>query len=262
MTHAISILLVDDDPEMLDGLSLTLGAAGYRVITAPNGALALQRLLDHRVDLIIADIAMPHLNGYQLFEQVRQNPALVGIPFLFLTARALDSDVRFGKAMGVDDYLVKPITPEDLLATVTGRLRRLADLARVAAPPPAPMPAPTPTPEPVPAPASARPSDVVRVGELRVAPVQYRVWMGEEEIQLSPREFKILAALARRPGEVIEPRELLEFSHGLSTDNVEAGLLLRPVIRSLRRRLGYPIGVTGCIENVRGIGYRLTPPQR
>lgn len=260
MTHAISILLVDDDPEMLDGLSLTLGAAGYRVITAPNGALALQRLLDHRVDLIIADIAMPHLNGYQLFEQVRQNPALVGIPFLFLSARALDSDVRFGKAMGVDDYLVKPITPEDLLATVTGRLRRLADLARVVAP--APVPTPAPMPEPISSAAPARPADIVRVGELRVAPVQYRVWMGEEEIQLSPREFKILAALARRPGEVIEPRELLEFSHGLSTDNVEAGLLLRPVIRSLRRRLGYPIGVTGCIENVRGIGYRLTPPQR
>jgi DNA-binding response OmpR family regulator len=246
---------------MLDGLSLTLGAAGYRVITAPNGTVALQRLQDHRVDLIIADIAMPTLNGYQLFEQVRQNPALVGIPFLFLTARALDSDVRFGKAMGVDDYLLKPITPEDLLATVTGRLRRLADLGRLVAPTPEAAPAPA-MPAPVPPPAPARPSDVVRVGELRVAPVQYRVWMGEDEIQLSPREFKILTALAQRPGEVVEPRELLEFSHGLSTDNVEAGLLLRPVIRSLRRRLGYPIGVTGCIENVRGIGYRLTPPGR
>ena len=81
------------------------------------------------VDLILADIAMPRMNGYQLYEQVRRDPRWVLIPFVFISARALDSDVRYGKALGVDDYLIKPFQLEDLLAVVAGRLRRARELA-------------------------------------------------------------------------------------------------------------------------------------
>jgi DNA-binding response OmpR family regulator len=123
-----SILLVDDQPEILENLSMAVEAAGYQVLTANDGYEALTILQDQPVSLILADIAMPKMNGYQLYERVRENPQWVMIPFLFLTARALDSDIRYGKELGVDDYLTKPIDVEDLLAAVQGKLRRVEQL--------------------------------------------------------------------------------------------------------------------------------------
>jgi len=84
-------------------------------------------------------------------------------------------------------------------------------------------------------------------------------WLDEQQIQFSAREFTLLVYLARRVGKVISPQEMVLATHDLDTDHVEAGALLRPLIRSLRRKLGYSIGEMGCIENVRGVGYRLLP---
>ena len=125
-----SILVVDDQPVLLENIRLALESTGNRVWTAEDGIEALAILRKERMDLILADIAMPRMNGYQLYERVRGNPRWVTIPFIFLTARALDSDIRYGKEMGVDDYLTKPIQPEDLLAAVHGKLRRARQLAR------------------------------------------------------------------------------------------------------------------------------------
>ncbi|MFV9505557.1 MAG: response regulator transcription factor [Oscillochloridaceae bacterium umkhey_bin13] len=250
-----TILVVDDQPELLEGLALTLEVAGYQIYCAEDGYRALAILETNTVDLIIADIAMPELNGYQLYEQVRQRQAWLSIPFLFLSARSLDSDIRYGKAMGVDDYLTKPIKPEDLLASVAGRLRRARELARVRG---FNDPASGPTT------GSERPQDsdpsLIQHRTLRISPGQHRVWMDEQEVELSPREFKLLELLARQPGQVITLQHLLQASHGFSADTVEAGQLLRPLIRSLRRKLGFPIGEMGWIENVRGVGYRLVVP--
>lgn len=257
MIAQATILVVDDQPELLAGLALTLEAVGYRVLTAANGMQALEQLRTQAIDLIIADIAMPELNGYQLFEHVHKHPQWVNIPFVFLTARAMDSDVRYGKAMGVDDYLTKPIKPEDLLASVEGRLRRSATLRQAAGPRGDVEPAAAAQPAEV---ASIRQAEELQQGLLLISVSQHRVWLGEREIQLTPREFKILEHLARNAAQVVEPHDLLFASHGLNTDNSEAGSLLRPLIRSLRRKLGYPIGAMGCIENVRGVGYRLIPP--
>ena len=113
-----SILVVDDQPELLENIGFALETGGYIVLTADNGYEALTILETQPVNLILADIAMPGMNGYQLYERVRENPEWVRIPFLFLTARAMNSDIRFGKELGVDDYLTKPIEVEDLLATV------------------------------------------------------------------------------------------------------------------------------------------------
>ena len=129
-----SILVVDDQPVLLENIKLALEAEGYQVWTAEDGVDALDVLREEHVDLIMADIAMPCMNGYQLYNQVRSDPRWVMIPFVFLTARALDSDIRYGKEMGVDDYLTKPIQPEDLLAAVYGRLRRAEQLARLSFP--------------------------------------------------------------------------------------------------------------------------------
>lgn len=256
-----TILVVDDQPELLSGLQLTLEAAGYSVLVAEDGHLALERLRSGSVDLIIADIAMPEMNGYQLFEQVRAKQELVRIPFIFLTARALASDVRYGKMLGVDDYLTKPVKPEDLLATIEGRLRRARDLAAVVPDEERPAPSAPPSQAAPAARAPDRAADLLVVGSLRIASAQHRVWLAGREVELPAREFRVLELLAQRAGDVVAPHQIVQVSHSLTTDDIEAGALLRPLIRLLRRRLGYSVGEMGCIENVRGVGYRLIAPE-
>jgi CheY-like chemotaxis protein len=132
------IMVVDDNSEFLSGVELTLEMEGYKVWTALNGQHALDKLktafrgsgeegpsLKRLPDLILADIMMPVMDGYALYERVRANPYLNHIPFIFLTAKSAEEDIQYGKELGVDDYLSKPVSPEVLLASVRGRLRRL-----------------------------------------------------------------------------------------------------------------------------------------
>jgi DNA-binding response OmpR family regulator len=239
--------VVDDQADLLENIGVTLESAGYHVLTANNGLKALDILQAHPIQLILADIAMPGMNGYQLYERVRENPHWVMIPFIFLTARSMDSDIRYGKELGVDDYLTKPIEVEDLLAAVQGRLRRAQQLAAASHPPQQPM-------------ASARsdPGRILIVGRLTLDPGQHRAWLDGQPLQLSAREFKLLEYLAQRVDQVVSPEELIRVTHDLETDFIEAGNLLRPLIRTLRRKLGYDVGEMGCLENVRGVGYRFT----
>jgi DNA-binding response OmpR family regulator len=241
-----TILVVDDDVDILANVKLALETEGYQVLTAKDGLEALALLPAQSVHLILADIAMSPMNGYQLFERVRQEPKWVAIPFMFLTARAMESDIRYGKELGIDDYLTKPLRVLDLLAAVRGKLRRAQQLLEE-----------LPSLETMPKPEN----HVTVVGRLRLDSNQHRAWLGEEELKLSVKEFKVLEYLAQQKGKIVPPQELIQVSHELKTDYVEAGLLLRPLILSIRRKLGAPTGEMGAIENVRGLGYRLTPPE-
>ena len=236
-----TILVVDDAPELLRNIAEMLQESGYQVVTATDGTEALKVLQTAQVDLILTDIAMPKLNGYQLYEQVRRNPNWLRIPFIFLTGRSMRSDVQYGKELGVDDYLIKPMEIDDLTAAVRGKLRRARQLE--------------PTHD------SARVLDqaVLNLGRLRINTAQHRVWF-DKPIDLSAREFTLLAYLAHHEGQVVSARELIQVTHNLETDDQEASSLARPLIRSLRRKLGYATGEMGCIENVRGVGYRLIAP--
>ena len=131
------ILVVDDNLEFLSGVELTLSMEGYQVWTATNGQEALYKLkaafqgegeeavsLDRLPDLILANIMMPLMDGHNFYERVLANPQLNHIPFIFLTAKSSQDDIRQGKELGVDDYLTKPFSPEDLLASIRGKLRR------------------------------------------------------------------------------------------------------------------------------------------
>jgi DNA-binding response OmpR family regulator len=237
---------VDDHVDLLDNLALSLETAGFSVFAAKDGMEALSILKESRVDLILADIAMPRMNGYQLYERVREEPDWITIPFVFLTARALDSDIRYGKELGVDDYLTKPIQPEDLLAAVRGKLRRANQLARSGS-------------EILPYQQDG--SGTLEIGRLKIEPDQHQVWLDGESIKLSAREFKVLVTMAQQAGNVVSPVEIIRITHDLDTDHVEAGSLLRPLIRSLRRKLGFEVGDMGFIENIRGVGYRIVPPE-
>ncbi len=241
------ILIVDDEPPLLASVRYALEVAGYHTLAAGDGIEALTVLRSQPVDLIVADVAMPRMNGYQLYERVRENPAWAAIPFIFLTARDLDSDVRYGKELGADDYLTKPCDPADLLASVRGKLRRARQLQSARQ-----WPAGTPLRPEVPP---------LAVGELRIDPAQHRAWLGREPLHLSVKEFAALAYLAERAGQVVSLQELVRVTHGLEADFVEAGTLARPLILSLRRKLSRPEGGGECIETVRGVGYRLTLPE-
>jgi DNA-binding response OmpR family regulator len=245
MSEKRAILVVDDELDLVDNVSLALEVEGFQILTAHDGFEALNLLKTRSVDLILADIAMPGMNGYQLFERVRQNPAWMTIPFIFLSARSMDSDIRFGKELGVDDYLAKPIRAADLVATVRGKLRRAQQLSETLAQLQS---------------ASKTTSGELKIGQLKIDLQQYQVWLSDEEIKLSAREFALLKYLGQRPGAVISPVELVQVTHDLQTDPVEAGALLRPLILSLRRKLGLAVGQVGLIENVRGVGYRLAVP--
>ena len=245
MESSASILVVDDEENVRECIKMLLEMAGYQVFAARNGIDALTVLESQRIDLVLADIAMPKMNGYQLYQRVIDNPQWVTIPFIFLTARVLDSDIRYGKELGVDDYLTKPPEIENVLAAVRGRLRRVRQLARAYR---RPLSSPT------------EGLDVLVLGALRIDFDQHRVWLNERQIKLSTREFLFLECLARQRQKVIPLQELVRATHGLDTDYAEAGSLLRSLVRSLRRKLGYPAGKMGCIENIRGVGYQLIPP--
>lgn len=240
-----SILVIDDQASLREYVTQVLVMAGYRVLIAKNGVEALTVLQSQTVDLILADIAMPRMNGYQLHERVMENPQWVTIPFVFLTARVQDSDIRYAKEMGVDDYLTKPFNHEDLLAVVRGKLRRARRVMQLSA-----QPAPRPTLS----------SSVLTVGQLRIDRDQYRVWLNDKSVKLSVREFELLECLAVQAKSVVPLSKLVKATHRLDTDHAEAGELLRPLIRTLRRKLGYQAGEMGCIQNVRGVGYRLISP--
>jgi len=134
------IMVIDDNQEFLNGIELILEMEGYQVWTALNGQEALDALKDDFIkdrsasgaktydrlpDLILADIMMPVMDGYEFYERVRANPYLNSIPFIFLSAKSDNVDIRYGKGLGADDYLSKLAEPEDILASIQGKLRRV-----------------------------------------------------------------------------------------------------------------------------------------
>lgn len=125
-----TILIVEDEEIIRESVADILELNGFNLLTAVDGLQALNLLETETPDLIIADIMMPNMNGYQFFQRVRSNPEWVWIPFIFLSAKGEGEDIRFGKELGADDYLRKPIDAEDLIAAVIGRLRRYEALTQ------------------------------------------------------------------------------------------------------------------------------------
>lgn len=128
MPELRTILVVDDEPAILDSLADILQLEGFSVLKASSGLQALDILREQIPDLIIADVMMPEMNGYHFYQRVRQTPKHLQIPFIFLTAKGEAEDIRFGKELGADDYLLKPIHPEDLMAAILGKLKRYDQL--------------------------------------------------------------------------------------------------------------------------------------
>jgi two-component system sensor histidine kinase/response regulator len=125
-----TILLVDDHLSLLTSLKFRLESYGYQVLTADNGRTALQVMASVGPDLIISDIMMPVMDGFDFFQAVRSDPRWLEVPFIFLSAKGAENDVRYGKLLGAEEYIVKPFDPEDLRVAVVAKLRRARDLQR------------------------------------------------------------------------------------------------------------------------------------
>ena len=242
MPEHASILIVDDQPLTLAMLQAALELDGYQIYKASDGIDALEVLQATQIDLIIADIAMPRMNGYQLFEAVRKDSRWIHIPFVFLTALSMDSDIRYGKELGADDYLTKPFQLEDLRASIFGKLRRAKQqIHHLSASSQGTM----------------EQDEVLVAGELRIQPDQHRLTIGKVEVALSVKEFSLLLHLARHKGQVISLEDLCQVTHNLTTNKVEAGSLLYPLVRSLRQKLAAHNVDSETIQTVRGVGYYL-----
>jgi DNA-binding response OmpR family regulator len=129
---SVSILVVEDDIAMRDGICEILELAGYTASVASNGKEALELLEKVTPELIVSDIMMPEMDGYHFYGHVREDDRWLTVPFIFLTARGEKADVLRGKSMGVDDYLIKPFDPEELLVAVESKLKRMRQLQETA----------------------------------------------------------------------------------------------------------------------------------
>ena len=223
-----SILVVDDERNIVDLLRLYLEKEGYGVVAAGDGEQALALHARHEPDLVILDLMLPKVDGFEVCREIRRRGET---PVIMLTARGDDVDAIVGLELGADDYVTKPFNPRALVARVKAVLRR-SD-------------------------ASVRGGRPFEVGSLRVDPRRRDAYVGDRRLTLRPREFDLLAALARDPGIVLTRDALLEGVWG--TDFPGETRTVDVHVAELRKALA-PDGPE--IETARGYGYRMVPPAR
>jgi len=224
------LLVVEDDKDIALTLRLLLSRSGYTVEHAADGRTGLRLVHELRPDLLLLDIGLPSMDGWQVLERVRD---ISDVPILLLTAHGQDSEKVRGLRGGADDYLTKPFTNAELLARVEALLRRAG-------------------------PGEWAP-DLYDDGRVRLDPRSRTVQIGDLDVQLTPTEFRLLNLLVRHAGGVLSPNQLLTHAwddpSGIGQNRVKFGIL------RLRRKLGWGDPATSPIEAVRGVGYRYRPPR-
>jgi two-component system phosphate regulon response regulator PhoB len=226
------ILVVDDEADILALVTYHLAKSGYRVSTAGTGPEALRCAREERPALIVLDLMLPGMSGFDVLEQLRGDPATSSIAVLMLTARRDEPDRIRGLSIGADDYLTKPFSPQELVLRVGAILRRTA------------------------AGATASPADQLVVGPIRIDRGAHRVSIEGHDVELTPTEYKLLLTLAERRGRVQARAHLLETVWEAAPD-----IQTRTVDMHVQR-LRAKLGAAGeLVETVRGFGYRLRAAQ-
>ncbi|HSJ63623.1 MAG TPA: response regulator transcription factor [Gemmatimonadaceae bacterium] len=235
MTNAAGerVLVVDDEPDIVALVAYHLAKAGYRVSTAASGSEALAAARQEHPALIVLDLMLPEMSGFEVLEQLRAHESTRDVAVLMLTARREEPDRIRGLSLGADDYLTKPFSPQELVLRVAAILRRLAAAGAISA-------------------------DIVTVGPIQIDRSAHRVTIDGNAIELTPTEFKLLLTLAERRGRVQSRSHLLETVWDAAPD-----IQTRTVDMHVQRLRG-KLGAAGdLIETVRGFGYRLrTTPAR
>jgi len=221
------ILVVDDEKQIVDIVRAYLEKDGYRVVAAYDGRQALELAARERPALLVLDLMLPEMSGWDVMRSLRQ---ISDAPVIILTARDDPTDKVVGLELGADDYVVKPFEPKELLARIRAVLRRSR------------------------APESR---ETITVGDLTVDPGRYEVHLAGRQVDLTPTEFAILQLMARHPGIVYTRLQLLEAIRGDAYEGYERAIDSH--IKNLRQKLEPDPGRPRYILTVHGVGYRLRP---
>jgi DNA-binding response OmpR family regulator len=224
-----TVLVVDDEPKIVDVVREYLEHAGFAVRTAGDGPAALERARALAPDLVVLDLGLPGLDGLDVARQLRRSSR---VPMIILTARGDEVDRIIGLELGADDYLVKPFSPRELVARVRAVLRRVDERDTVGDDEP-----------------------IVR-GDVVVDPARRRVTVAGRPVELTPTEFDLLAHLARQPGRVFTRAQLLTAIHGVAVESYERAVDAH--VKNLRRKLEPDPRHPRYVLTAHGIGYRFT----
>lgn len=214
------ILLVDDEPEILEISRDYLKASAFDVVTANDGLQGLVAARREKPDLIVMDVMMPEMDGLELCKSIRRES---NVPIIMLTARVEETDKLIGLEIGADDYITKPFSPRELVARVKVVLRRFSGDSAV---------------------------EILRVGEVSLDRAHYEVQIKKRTLQLTPTEFEIMATLMSQPGRIFSRNQLLNAVHGVAFESYERAIDSH--IRNLRRKLESD----ELIVTVHGVGYK------
>ena len=221
-----SILVVEDEGDILDLISYNLKQAGFSVIAVESGEEALEVASEEKFSLILLDLMLPGIDGLEVCRLLRAKPETKNIPVLMLTARTEEVDRIVGLELGADDYLTKPFSPRELVLRVRAILRRAEVVESVS-------------------------DGTIRVGSLTIDPIEHRVQLLGEEIELTATEFRLLLTLAQRRGRVQSREELLNVVWGYEHSGYRRTVDTH--LRRLRAKMGE---AADYLETVRGVGYR------
>ncbi|MGD8860314.1 MAG: response regulator transcription factor [Myxococcales bacterium] len=221
------ILLIEDDPSIVVGLRMNLEREGYRVELAEDGESGLARIRDERFDLVLLDIMLPRLNGYEVLDALGRDPVRPAV--LLLSARTDEMDKVMGLDLGADDYITKPFSVAELLARVRAALRR--------------------------APAEEPKQERWRMGDVEVDPEQHRVYKAGREVELTATEFQVLSLLKQADGRVLTRQAI--FDHVWGDSHRGTLRTIDNFISQLRSKLEDDPTEPTLLLTVRGVGYRL-----
>ncbi|MBC8755516.1 response regulator transcription factor [Kordia sp. YSTF-M3] len=219
----IKILLVDDEPDILEIVGYNLSSEGYQISTATNGIEAIAKAKKVKPHLIIMDVMMPEMDGIEACENIRKDSNLANTIITFLTARGEDYSQVAGFDAGADDYITKPIKPKVLVSKVKALLRRLKD--------------------------DDSNAQIVTVGNIVINREEYKILKDGVEIILPRKEFELLSLLASRPGKVFKREEILDRVWG--NEVIVGGRTIDVHIRKLREKIG-----EDHFKTVKGVGYK------
>lgn len=225
------ILIIEDETDILDMISLRLRKEKFEPLEATNGATGLTIVREKKPDLVLLDLMLPVMNGLDVLRKLRESSATANVPVIIVSAKGDDSDIVLGLELGADDYVTKPFNMPVLLARINALLRRS-------------------NPE-------DDASDILCIGPIRIDPERFSVSVEDEPISLTRTEFGILNALARSRGRVLTRNQLID--HAIGSDAIVTDRTIDVHLTSLRGKLG---SAREMIETVRGIGYRMSTASR
>ena len=214
------ILLIDDEPEILEICRDYLKASGYDVVTAKDGLQGLSSFHREKPELVVLDWMLPEMDGLDVCRAIRRES---NVPIIMLTARVEETDKLIGLELGADDYMTKPFSPRELVARVKVVLRRVSGDSA---------------------------AEVIRVGNVSLDRSQYEVQIGTRVVVLTPTEFEIMATLMSQPSRIFSRNQLLNAAHGVAFESYERAIDSH--IRNLRRKLE----PDDLIFTVHGVGYK------